>query len=225
MSDSQINSHVEWIVQLLLIPKRLSFRWRNRNRTKVTESLIFVLKKRYDDANRANLPIYCEIYNVGLFIALLERDISSYNRSLFFAKSELERQFFARGLAVLLYEGAEDLPKLLGKQYRISLKALNLEDKVFQSLNEISSELNKFKKNHSDSLFKIRNYIGAHRDHDASKQLEIFSALKSIEIYRLGAEFSEPIENLVSFYTYLLNHMHNPFVMLQQVAKTIPHEN
>lgn len=212
---------MEWLIQLLLIPKRIRFLWTNRNRRKVTESLILTLKKRCDDATRANIPEYMEIYNVGLFIALFERDISTFNKCIFFAKSEWERQFFARSLAVLLYEGSEDIPELLGKNYRVSLKTLELGSGWFDRLNIISSKLNQFRKSNSHFLSELRNYVGAHRDHNASKQLEILSKLQSIEVYRLAAEFSSPLNDLIAFYTQLLAYMHNPIVIMNQVSKRI----
>lgn len=215
-------NNIEFLIQFFLIPKRVSFLWRNRNRRKVTEALILSLKQRCDMANRANVLVYIEIYNVGLFIALLERDISTFNKSIFFAKSEWERQFFARGLAVLLYEGAEDIPVLLGKNYRESLKSLELNSEWFDELNKISAKLNQFRKANTFFLSELRNYVFAHRDHNASKQLDILSNLKSIEVYRLAAEFSSPISDLVRFYTKLLTHVHNPVVILNQVAKATP---
>lgn len=213
---------MEWLLQLLLIPNRIRFRWRNRKRRKITENLIVTLKKRCDEAIHANIPAYVGIYNAGIFVALLEQDISAYSENIFFAKSEWNRQFFARGLAVLLHEGAEDLPQLLGKQYREWLDVLELDERWIKVLNEIGSKLSRFRKSHTPFLKEIRNYVSAHRDHDASAQLDILSDLKAIEVYRLGAEFSEPLRDLVAFYIQLLTYMNNPAVMLRQVAKATP---
>ena len=216
---------MEWFLQLLLIPNRIRFRWKNRKRRKITDDLIATLKKRYDEATRANVPAYMGIYNAGLFVVLLEQDISAYSDSIFFAKSEWHRQFFARGLAVLLHEGAKYLPQLHGKEYREWLNVLELDERWMKALNETGSKLSSFRKKHTPFLYKIRNYVGAHRHHDASTQLDILSDLKAIEIYRLGAEFSVPLRDLVAFYTQLLTYMHNPAVMLRQVAKVMPNPN
>jgi hypothetical protein len=212
---------MEWFLQLLMIPNRLRFRWANRKRRKVTEDLIATLKKRHDEAVRANVPNYVGIYNAGIFLVLLEQDISAYNESIFFAKSEWNRQFFARGLAVLLHEGAEDLTQLLSKQYRGWLEDLELDDEWIIVFNKIHSKLSGFQKKHTPFLNKIRNFVSAHREHDASVQLEILSDLKAIDVYRLGAVFSEPLRELVAFYTQLLTYMNNPAVTLRQVAKVM----
>jgi hypothetical protein len=215
---------MELFLQFLLFPKRLQFKWRNRNRFKVTESLKATLKSRCEEATRSNLSTYYEIYNVGLFVALLEQDISAYSEAIFFARSEWHRQFFARSLALLLYEATQDLPQLLGKNYRALLKDLELGFKWLDTLNHIHSKLSTFSKSHRPFLWKIRNYVSAHRDHNALLQLEIMSEFKAIDVYRLGAEFSIPLNELVTFYTYLLKYMHNPAVMIQQVSKSISKE-
>ena len=212
---------MEWFLQLLMIPNRIRFRWANRKRRKVTEDVIATLKKRYDEAKRANVPVYVGIYNAGIFVVLLEQDISAYSESIYFAKSEWNRQFFARGLAVLLHEGAEDLTQLLSKQYRGWLNDLELDGEWIKAFNQIHSKLSCFEKKHKPSLNKIRNFVSAHRDHDASTQLEILSDLKAIEVYRLGAELSEPLRELVAFYTRLLVYMNNPAVMIRHVSKTL----
>jgi len=211
---------MEWLIQILLLPKRLRFRWQNRNRRKVTESLIKTLKARCDEASRANVPAYIGVYNAGLFVVLLEQDVSAYSEAIFFARSEWHRQFFARGLAVLLHEGATDLPELLGKQYRQWLADLELGPEWIGKLNEIGSQLNGFRKSHAEFLKKVRNYVGAHRDHNASIQLDVMGGFKAIDVYAIGAEFSEPLRHLADFYMQLLTYIHNPVVMLHHVAKT-----
>jgi hypothetical protein len=101
------------------------------------------------------------------------------------------------------------------------LSDLELDEEWMRAFNQIHSKLSGFEKKHKPFLNKIRNFVCAHRDHDASAQLEILSDLKAIEVYRLGAEFSEPIRELVAFYTRLLTYMNNPAVMLRQVVKTL----
>lgn len=214
-------SAMEPLLRLILIPGRIRFLWRNRNRRKVTAGLIQTLKQRCDEATRAGVPAYFDVYNAGLFVALLEQDISAFNESIYLAPSEWHRQFHARGLAVLLYEGSEDVPQILGKKYRDSLKVLELGPDWFAALNSVSGKLSRFRQNHSEFLKNVRSLVGAHKDHNASAQLDLLVNLKSIEIYQLGAEFSEPLRELIAFNMRLLGYMHNPAVMLRQVAKAV----
>lgn len=212
---------MEHLLQLLLFPKRIRFRWRNRKRLTVTESLKATLKARCEEAARAEVPAYQGVYNVGLFAVLVEQDISAYSEAIFFARSEWHRQFYARGLAVLLYEANEDFPQLLGKQYRSWLQDLELGSEWINSLNQVGRKLSAFNKSHGPFLKELRNYVSAHRDHDALSQIDIMAKFKAIDIYRLGAEFSLPLNDLVAFYTHLLRYLHNPAVMLRHVAKSL----
>jgi hypothetical protein len=210
---------MELLFQLIMLPKRVAFRWKNRTRLRQSEALTKTLRSRCEEACRANSDAYRGLYNVGLFVVLLERDISAYSESIFFARSEWHRQFHARGLAVLLHEAAEDLPQLLGKQYRQWMKDLNLGEPWFNALNSIGKKLSSFRKIHGDFLYDVRNYVGAHRDHDAMTQLDTMTKFNSIDIYRLAAELSEPVRDIVAFYTRLLQYMHNPIVMIHHVAR------
>jgi len=210
---------MELLFQLVMLPKRLAFRWKNRARLEQSDQLTNTLRSRCEEATRANSPAYRGLYNVGLFVVLLERDISAYSESIFFARSEWHRQFHARGLAVLLYEAAEDLPQLLGKEYRQWLKDLGVGDAWFEALNITGKKISLFRKAHGDFLHDVRNYVGAHRDHDSITQLETMDRFKAIEVYRLAGELSEPVRDMVSFYARLLQYMHNPVVMIRHVAK------
>lgn len=125
----------------------------------------------------------------------------------------------------LLYEGAEDLPQLLAKKYREWLADLELDSQWVTALNDIGAKLSRFRKSHSDFLSNVRNLVGAHKDHNASAQLDVLVNLKAADVYRLGAEFTEPLRDLVDFYIRLLTYMHNPAVMLRQVAKSMPWPN
>jgi hypothetical protein len=212
----------ELVLQILLFRGRLRFRWRNRKRLAVTESLKTILRTRCEEAIRAESLAYRGLYNVGLFIALVEQDISAHSESIYFARSEWHRQFHARGLAILLHELNEDMPQLLGKQYREWLKDIGLGQSWFEELNLITSKLSVFRKSHASFLGQVRNYVGAHKDHDAIKQLDTMAAFTGLGVYRLAADFSEPIRDLVAFYVRLLPYMHNPIVMLRQVSKSLP---
>jgi hypothetical protein len=204
-----------------MVPKRARFRWRNRKRREITEFLINTLQKRCDEARRAGVQSYLTIYNVGLFIALFEQDLSAYSEGIFFARSEWHRQFFARGMAVLLHEGATDFPEMLGKAYRKCILDLDLESHWIDKLNKIGSQLSLFRKSHVEFLSEVRNYVGAHRDHNALTQIEVLAKFTAFDVYKLGADFSQPLRDLTHFYIGLLTRLHQPSVMLRSVLKAV----
>jgi hypothetical protein len=210
---------MEALVQLLLIPKRWRFRRNLAKSNPASEELITQLRARCGEASRAGSETYLGIYNAGLFIALLNRDIATYNESIFFARSAWHRQFHARNLAVLLYEATEDLPQLLGKSFRSWLGDLELDQTWLDSLGKITGQIAQFKRSHSTFLGDVRNYVGAHREHDSLSQLSVLDGLDPLVVYGLAADLSAPLNQLASYYTKLLTHMHNPAVMLKQACK------
>jgi hypothetical protein len=210
---------MEWLLQLLMIRTRIAFRWRNRGRRRLNQTVLRALRQRLEEATRAEVPQYVTIYNAGLFFVLVEQDISAYSECITFARSEWQRQFFARGLAILLYEAAEDIPQVFGGHYRKCIGEFEDGTGWLKRLNSIASQFNQFRVNRSEFLGKVRNLIGAHRDHNAIAQLHLMGELKSIEVYKLAAEFSTPLRQLTDYYVDLLPHMHSPRVMIQQVVK------
>jgi len=212
-------SLLNFLLQICLFPKRLSFRWRNRNRQKISEAAIAAVRALLKEARNCGSKNLDAVHNVGLYILLLERDLSAYNALLFLSKSTWHQQFAARGMAVLLYEGCEDILKLLGKAYRICLTDLGLGQLWFQELNRITSGFNSFKQMHFQFLKGVRNYVGAHREKDALVQIEFLDGLNPVEVYRLGAAFSAPLNDFVNFQIKLTRYAKHPGVMLQEAIK------
>ena len=211
---------MNFLLRLFLIPGRIKHRWRNRNRLAVTAGLISTLKKQCEDAQKHGFKNHAVAYNAALFMVLVEQDLSAYSAALYFTNSKWHQQFFARGMAVLLYEAAEDIPELLGKDYRSALRDLGLGDSWLLALNKSTAGFNAFKNEHAYFLKKVRNYTGAHKEKNALAQLAILETLDHMEIYRLGANFSDPLRSLVDFQMALLNYLKNPLVLLTEAAKT-----
>lgn len=212
-------SLINFLLQTYLFPKRLSFRWQNRNRQKISEGTIASVRALLEEARNCGSKNFDAVHNAGLYILLLERDLSAYNELLFLSKSPWHRQFAARGMAVLLYEGCEDILELLGKHYRESLKDLGLGQPWFQELNRISSGFNSFKQKHFQFLKEVRNYVGAHREKDALVQIKFLDGLDPLEVWRLGAAFSTPLRDFVKFQIKLTQYAKHPGVMLQEAIR------
>jgi hypothetical protein len=213
------------LLRLFLIPGRIRHRWKNRNRLAVTAGLIATLKKQCEDAQKHGLTNHAVAYNAALFMVLVDQDLSAYSAALYYANSKWHQQFAARGMAVLLYEVAEDIPEVLGKEYRQALRDLGLGDSWLQALNRSTAGFNAFKKDHASFLKTVRNYVGAHKEKNALVQLAVLETLDHMELYRLGAKFSNPLRLLVDFQIALLGYLKNPVVLLKEVAKAMDQHN
>ena len=115
----------------------------------------------------------------------------------------LEKKYVARQLAVLLYEASNDLPNLLGKEFRGSLKTLLLSGEDLTEFNRITKNLNQFKKSNRLLLNELRNFVGAHRDNDAGKQLEIIEKIDLLQMMGLAGDLYAVMNVLIPFLTKL----------------------
>jgi hypothetical protein len=144
------------------------------------------------------------IYNLGLYALLLDQDIAFFTDDLVTAIGEQRRQFVAKHEALLLYEAAEDLPQLLGRDFRDAVSQLGASSEQMSRVNAVSSELNGFWLAKREFLGTIRNALAAHRDHDALQYSETLETLKPLEVMAAAAELSQRLEDLVAVITDLV---------------------
>jgi hypothetical protein len=202
--------------RFFLFPVRLRVRWRNRHRLRVWENAVTSIRHIYERSSEFGLAHHRRIYNVALYVLLLDHDLASLGADMVSATNEWRRKFIARQLATILYEAIEDLPALLGRDFRSSLAAVGLDDAGIKELNTIMGQLNTFKRDHSKELQHLRNFAGAHRDHDAGAQLRILDELVPLAVFELGAQFYGPVGQLVDWLTKLTAATGRIEVLLQQ---------
>ena len=155
-----------------------------------------VTRRIYDKAGNLGLENYRRIYNVSLYVLLLNYDLFSLSSDMVNAKDLRRRKFVARQMAVLLYEAVDDLPVLLGGDFRDALIAIGVEPRVFSELNAITKQLAQFRRDHASALNEIRNLAGAHRDHNAGAQLVLLDTIDPLHVYKLWFDLSGSIDLL-----------------------------
>lgn len=149
------------------------------------------------------------IYNLALFTLNVEYDISVLKMKTLMSLDSWDKKFMARQFSVLQYEIALDYQELLGKNFRKLIHRYDNDGKLISELNAISKQFSDFKNHHSDYLNNIRNFIGAHRDHNALEQSTIINNLDSNEILDIAAEFTKPVARLTPFLTDVMSAMIN----------------
>jgi hypothetical protein len=212
---------MERLLQAYLTPARLRFRWNNRNRLAASESLKSSLRRLHEDSARAGIVTYTTIFNAGLFIALLDQDMIGFHEAILFSRSAWHRQFHARGLSVLMFETSEDLPQLLGGEYRRALHDLELGNDWFDAINKAGKKFSKFTREHREFLGEIRHAVGAHRDHNAVSQMDIMEKIDPLKVMKLAVEFSGSIADLVDFNIAILRYMNLSQVKIHTIAKAL----
>ena len=172
---------------------------RERKRIAVLEDTIKAVRGGYERAKKNEMPHFQRIHNAGLYVLLIEYDMAILKNDALFALRNWKKNFVARQFAVLLYEAADDLPELLGKEFRESLKTLPLSDAEWACFNGIMKKINKFKQEHRGLLNELRNFVGAHRDQDAGKQLEIIEKVDLLKLMEISGQFYEAFRELMPF--------------------------
>jgi hypothetical protein len=137
------------------------------------------------------------VFNVGLYLLLLDQDLADFTDDMLSAVGDRKRRFVAKYEAMLLYEAAEDLPQLLGRDFRASVDSLGAMDQHRQRVNEASAGPNQFWRDRREFLGKIRKALAAHREHDSLLYLEKVDSLKPLDVMTCAVEFSAHLDRLI----------------------------
>lgn len=190
----------------------------DRKRLPALEQTIQSIRQACARSDKLGVFHYRRIYNVCLYVLVLDRDMAVLRLDFVSAKDSWRRKFAARQIAVALYEACNDLPDLVGKDYRATLGTLPGADGLLAELNSVSKSINQFKAEKREALAQIRNYIGAHRDKDAVRQLEEIDRLDPLAIFETGADFYRGLKKLVGLQIRIMGIIGAPSVMLNHLA-------
>ena len=141
------------------------------------------------------------------YLNIFAYDLTSVGYNLYFEKGRWQKIYFARQVALLIYEALEDIPVITGKVFKIhfqEVKGMTAVDKFIEEMRTLSKQLNKFKALHRDKLFNIRVNVAAHRDIDINKQLEIIGNINPYEIISLMLDFQKIVKSYIDKLQWLI---------------------
>jgi hypothetical protein len=143
-------------------------------------------------------------WNIARYISIVSLDLKILAKHQAFSVNEWEKRFFARQIALLIYESVDDLLVFLGKPF-IKIAVDFRQDQGFTiRLNEVRKSLNIFKEKNSKRLQSIRNTSLAHRDKDTSLQLKTIYSISWVEFVNLCSEFDGIINQVGEFLETLM---------------------
>ncbi len=150
---------------------------------------------------RANGLIHRDrILNVGLYLLLMDRDFSILQVEMVSSLDPWYLRYIARQIGLLVYEACDDLASLLGRDFRHSLAAVEINEIELREFNGICKRLNEFKNNNHRLLYdQTRNVVGAHRTRDSLEFLNAIEAIDSLQFFRLGGDFFDIVRSLIGF--------------------------
>ena len=193
-----------WLGRLVILFVKSRNWWRTSRREKKRlielSRTITILRDQKTRARANGLAHRERILNVGLYVLLMDRDFSVLKTEMVSTFEPWRLKYTARQVGVLVYESCDDLISLLGKDFRQSLAAVDIKDEEFQHLNEISKQLNEFRKNNHELLYnQIRNIVGSHRAQDSAEFLDAIEAIDPLQVFRLGGDFFDIVRSLIGF--------------------------
>lgn len=193
------------VLSIIVVPyNRIKHLIKEAKRIRQLELTIETIRQQHQNAVDKGMVHYAAIYNVSLYLLIFEYDIAILKNDALFSIRRWKKGFVARQLAVLLYEASQDLPKLLGKDFRSTLREVGISKSELEKFDAISKSINQFKNDHRKILQKLRNYSGAHRHNDAATQLNVIEDVSLFDIMELTGDFYVPIRELTSFMTNLI---------------------
>jgi hypothetical protein len=170
------------IERVVLLPARVRHRARARRKHAARVEAMSTVRRTLEGASKLKSENVKTVFNVGMFVLLLDQDLAHFSDDLITAIGNRRRAFVAKHEAVLLHEAADDLPQLLGRKFRDAVGAVGASDTQIAQLNAVTSDLNRFWREHREFLGKVRNTLGAHRDHDALTYSQGLDDLKPLEV-------------------------------------------
>jgi hypothetical protein len=203
---------------VIFLPMRVRRRSGSRAKHKVRSQTLATTRRTLEGLTKLKAGGHRAVFNVGLYLLLLDQDLADFTDDLVCAVGERRRIFVAKHEAVLLYEAAEDLPQLLGRQLRDAVKVLGVSEEQQKRLDVVSSELNQFWQTEREFLGKIRNALAAHREHDALGYLEALEQVKPLEVMARGADLSGRIEKLLNVVTEIAMATSGPAAILHDMV-------
>ena len=206
--------------QIIFLPMRLRTRARSHSRYKVRAQTLATTRQALERLTKFNADSHRIVFNVGLYLLLLDQDLADFTDDLVCAIGDRRRAFLAKHEAVLLYEAAEDVTQLLGREFWDAVKALGTSEEQLSRLKAVSSDLNQFWQTHREFLGTIRKALAAHREQNALRYLESLEQLKPLEVMARAADLSGRLDRLLRVLTEITLADSGPASILRDMVES-----
>jgi hypothetical protein len=104
-------------------------------------------------------------------------DITILFKQVFKAEAEVEQNLYARLLCGQLFEFAEDVPEMLGKNFRNTISKIPQHEVLMSELNRLMKEFHSKKVKFSSVIKNVRHNVSSHKDIDGLKQIYFIQEL------------------------------------------------
>lgn len=180
-----------FIQSAILAAPRRRLRKASRKKLNAAVRALEQVREARISLTKHDMPDVLQLYDVSQFCIMYAADLTVLTRDMACRRDWWETRLYARLLAMIMLECAEDLPSVLGKGFRKSLAAVVPDDRHRQRLSEITRRLSDFRKRHEIELRHIRQIAAAHRDHDPNLVISLVDELNLQELITMAAELED----------------------------------
>jgi len=217
VTNSRVLTWIEGAI--LALPKR-EFRKKSKRKVHVVTNALRTCSDNCRKIERlemhgVRLPEILKLYEASQFCLMYEADLTILICDAVCRSERWESHPYGRLLAMTMLECVEDIPQVLGKEFRNALFTLDSDAAKKARLNNFVSQLANFRKTHEHDLRYIRTIAAAHRDHDVRRQLEV---IDTIDIRRL-MDLSKELVSILVLFTELMTDVLVELNVWKQVLK------
>ncbi len=148
-----------------------------------------------------------KIVNADQFIELSMNDLTLMVDSIITPQTGSHQILYVRVAVLILAEMMEDIPELLGKDFREALVQSGCEHALMEEFSPIGRAFGQLRREHETDLKKIRNISIAHREKDAEAQIELMEVIDVSNVVRLATELIKWHTSFFRFTTKLLKSL------------------
>lgn len=181
------------------------------------EQLIITLETERARAATNGALNFVRITDASLFITLLTYDISVLRADHITQFRESRKNFYSRQLCLLIYEALEDLPSVLGKEFRQAVRNISNDEILINGLNLCTRKLSDLQKTYAVELKEIRIFAAAHREHNALSQLVVIRKVDDDKIGKIAAEVDAVLHEIVTWMIEITKLMGDFSVILKNI--------
>jgi hypothetical protein len=133
-----------------LIERLVTWRYKRRiqrserPRLRVLEETIHTVRAQHAKFCDHGFADTIAVSNAALYVLLFDRDFSVLKAFFLASENDWEKQFVGRQMAVMLYEGVQDIPNLVGERLRAIFVEYNISEQRRLELDAATSRLARF---------------------------------------------------------------------------------
>ncbi len=165
-----------------------------------------------------------ELHNIAIYLCTLDYDLMSLCLHLVPETDQFLQQSYCRQIAIILYEFLDDYPHLTGKKLRSIINQLPQAQQNLAALNAVGVSVREFRVRNEVQLKLFRNFVGAHRDLDGQKQLEIIRQIDVNEVRTIAYEVDLFVTRVVRLLTSILSEIGYSWLTVREISNKMESE-